>query len=71
MSDRVCVTAFTAVSPSYPAYLSVNRESDGRYVVSARGPDGQSQHTSQVTMHKEELRAFFVAGLAKLDELVD
>lgn len=49
MSDRKNIAAFTEGANHYPGYVSINRESDGRYTITVRerGHDG----TKVATVH--------------------
>ena len=56
MTDRTNVYAFTEPHGSYPAYVSINCEPDGRLSITVRGPavDGREGPTASMSLTEEQ-----------------
>jgi len=65
--SRENIAAYTAPGTTYPEYVSVNKEEDGRVSVTVRGPavetDGGLVEGKQATMHFPSMMAYMAAML--------
>lgn len=68
MMNRKTVFAFTETSaPSYPGYISVNQEEDGRHTVAVRNRGQGGNTVAVIDMPPAELEALARGILAHLE----
>ena len=64
--ERKHISAYTEVGTSYPAFISLNREADGRLTLTARERGHAGEKVVNVDITPEALEVFVTDALAYL-----